>query len=143
VEPLVVRGSFAAFPHEGGGHVVVPDTGQIRLGAWEYQGYPAFCGTGIYRRRLDVSGTGGRHWLVLEDARHVAEVVVNGVSVGVRPWPPYEFEISDHLTRGENDLAIRVTNNFGRIIRHSYTGLIEHEVLSGLVGKVWLVGTAR
>jgi hypothetical protein len=143
IEPLMVQGSFAAFPDDGGGHLVVPETGQIRLGAWEDQGYPALCGTGVYRRRLHVPDVDGHFWLVLDDARHAAEVIVNSTSVGIRPWPPYEFEIGEHLRPGENDLVIHVTNNFGRLIRHSYTGLIEHAVLSGLIGKVRLVRTVQ
>ena len=49
LEPLVVRGSFAAFMVDG--HLVVaPETGEIGPGAWERQGYPNYCGTAEYRR---------------------------------------------------------------------------------------------
>ena len=140
VEPIVVRGSFAALRRDGR-LVVVPETGEISLGAWEEQGYPAFCGSAIYRRTIELPQIAGRYWLVLEDVRQVAEVEVNGQKVGVCPWPPYVFDLTSALQPGANELAIRVTNSFGRLIRYSYTGLIAHEVLSGITGRAWLVRT--
>jgi hypothetical protein len=139
LEPVVVRGSFAAFSAGDGHLVVAPETGEVRLGAWERQGYPAYCGTGLYRRTIDLPAITGRCWLQLEDVRHVAEVEVNGRSAGVRLWAPYEFELTEHLRPGPNEITVRVTNGFGRLMRRSYCGLIGHEVLSGIVGRAWLV----
>lgn len=142
VEPVVLRGGFRAFREGSGPFEVVPDTGEIRLGAWEDQGHPAFCGTAVYRKSVEIPEVEGRYWLVLDDVRQVAEVEVNGRTVGARLWPPYEYDITSNLQPGPNEFAIRVTNSFGRLLRHSYTGPISHEVLSGLIGPVWLVTTA-
>jgi len=141
VEPAVIRGSFRAFRHGSECFTVMPETGEIGLGPWEEQGYPAFCGSAIYRKIVELSEIEGRYWLVLEDVRQVAEVEVNGRSVGAKLWQPYTFDITEMLRAGTNELAIRVTNSFGRLIRYSYTGLIAHEVLSGVIGRVWLVKT--
>jgi len=139
IEPLVLQGSFAAFAQADGCYLVAPEIGEVRLGAWEGQGYPAFSGTGEYRRRFELSDLTGRAWLVLDDVRQVAEVIVNGERVGVQPWAPYEFEITRFLRTRQDDLVVRVTGNLGNLFRQSYTGLISHPVLSGLVGKARLV----
>jgi hypothetical protein len=141
VEPVVIRGSFGAFRGTEGHYRIVPETGEIMAGAWEDQGYPAFCGSAAYIKQVHVAVVEGRYWLLLEDVRHVAEVELNGVPIGVRLWPPFAYELTEYLRSGSNELVVRVTNGFGRLIRHSYLGRIAHPVLSGLLGRVWLLRT--
>ena len=38
------------------------------------------------------------------------EVLVNGQRAGVRLWEPYEVEVTDYLTPGDNVLELRVAN---------------------------------
>lgn len=140
LEPLLVRGSFAVGEVAGGRPLLVPETGELRPGAWEAQGYRDFCGSAVYRQTIELPNAVARCWLWLEDARQVAAVSVNGQPAGVRCWAPYAFDLSGLLRPGPNELAIQVTNNFGRAIRNSYFGPITHEVLSGLTGRAWLVG---
>jgi hypothetical protein len=40
----------------------------------------------------------------------VLEVVVNGETAGVRLWPPYGVEVTDHVSPGRNRLELRVAN---------------------------------
>ena len=46
----------------------------------------------------------------LGKVKSIAEVFVNGQSVGTRLWPPFVFDISDKLKSGENKIKIRVGN---------------------------------
>ena len=40
----------------------------------------------------------------------VLDVEVNGRSVGVRLWDPYEVDVTDTLVPGENEVTLRVAN---------------------------------
>jgi hypothetical protein len=70
--------------------------------------------------------------------RGTAEVLVNGVPAGVRIWSPYIFDLTDHLSPGENDLEVRVFNTVGPYLDAvSPTRLVfEGQRVSGLMGLV-------
>ena len=65
----------------------------------------------------------------------IAEVFVNGQSVGVRAWRPYVFDITGKCRDGANALEVRVTNS----LANRYDGL---QMPSGLMGPV-VVRAAR
>jgi hypothetical protein len=77
-------------------------------------GIKYFSGTAAYHRKLSVQpewlATGSRVELDLGAVKSVAEVVVNGRSVGVLWKAPYRIDLTDALTPGTNTLEIRVTN---------------------------------
>jgi hypothetical protein len=89
----------------------------VALGSWTEQPDKStsyFSGTGTYTREFVAAeswfGTGTRLMLDLGDVRELAEVIVNGQSLGVLWQPPYRVEVTDALRRGRNTLAINVTN---------------------------------
>ena len=41
---------------------------------------------------------------------------MNGESAGVRLWPPYGVEITDHVRPGENVLELRVANTLVNLL---------------------------
>ncbi|MNI91519.1 hypothetical protein D3C73_1491970 [compost metagenome] len=70
-----------------------------------------------FRRTIELGKTpeGTEFELSFEDwdphFHDCAEVIVNGHSLGVRPWTPYRWAGStDWLHQGDNELEIRVTN---------------------------------
>jgi hypothetical protein len=73
-----------------------------------------FSGTAIYRRATDVPkswlGSGDHVEIDLGLVKDLAEVIVNGRSVGVLWKAPFRTDISDLLTEGKNHLEIRITN---------------------------------
>lgn len=64
-----------------------------------------------------------------------AEVTLNGINIGVRLFPPYEFDMSDVLKQGENELEILVTNSYGYHMRDEFSKWMMFEP-SGLIGPV-------
>jgi hypothetical protein len=142
VKPIVVRGSFSAYRQANGCCTLMPERGEIGTGAWEAQGYPDFCGSAIYHKTVKLPQVDGHYWLILDEVRHVAEVAINGSSVGVSLWQPHAFCITEALQEGKNNLDIQVTNSFGRLFqgRSQFEGAT-HQVVSGLLGRVWLVKT--
>jgi hypothetical protein len=73
-----------------------------------------FSGTATYTRTLSLPAASlrqkGRLLLDLGDVRELAEVLVNGRSLGVLWHPPYQVDVSGALRAGENQLEVRVTN---------------------------------
>jgi hypothetical protein len=137
-----------------------PATAELPLGSWSDngdEGIRYFAGTGTYSRALDVKpawlGKGTQLWLDLGEVHELAEVIVNGKSLGVAWRPPYRVDIAPALHAGRNTLEIAVTDLWvNRLIRDarpdakdaftftvpkSYKGA-EPLVPAGLVGPVKL-----
>ena len=89
-----------------------PRTG-IADGSWTDQGYPFYSGTGVYAQTINVPGLLRRErvYLRAQDLSDTVEFVVNGVSAGVRPWAPFEVDITALVSPGPNTIAIKVTNS--------------------------------
>lgn len=49
-------------------------------------------------------------YLDLGKVKYMAEVFVNGKSVGARLWPPFNFNISENLKPGENKIKVKIGN---------------------------------
>jgi hypothetical protein len=72
-----------------------------------------FSGTASYRKRFEIPAAatrGGTLWLDLGAVGDLAEVLVNGRSVGVSWMPPHRIDITAAAKPGRNELEIRVTN---------------------------------
>jgi hypothetical protein len=60
--------------------------------------------------RIDRPAEGQRLYLDLGKVHHLAEVVLNGTSLGVVWAPPWRIEITDTFVAGDNHLEIACTN---------------------------------
>jgi hypothetical protein len=82
----------------------------------EEPGIKFYSGTAIYRKTFDwppqtqSSVEEGDLWLDLGNVRELAEVKLNGRSCGIVWSPPFQVDISDAVTPGENRLEIEVVN---------------------------------
>ena len=95
---------------------------------WGKWGLTKFSGLLDYSRSVNIDKVDGQLLLDLGKVCHVAEVWVNGQSVGSRMWGPYVFDITAAAKPGPNEIRVRVAN----LINNSYGDLQE----SGLLGPV-------
>ncbi len=117
-----------------------------------------YSGTATYRKTFSVSATTARTWLDLGDVRELAEVRLNGKSLGILWSPPFRVEITSALKSGENQLEIDVVNFWpNRVIgdaalpvekRLTRTNVLELKadtalVPSGLLGPVRIFTAAK
>lgn len=121
--------------------------GSMRLGEWEDRGLTGYSGGVRYKRKIEWTGEGSeglRPLLDLGRVRGTAEVIVNGVSAGVRIWSPYTFDLTGRLSPGQNDLEVRVFNTLGPYLDAvSPTRFVfEGQRVSGLMGPVKLLEIA-
>jgi hypothetical protein len=77
-------------------------------------GIKYFSGTATYSKTINVPANaiskGAQLWLDLGDVKNIAEVTVNGKSLGVLWKKPFRLEASNVLKSGENKVEIKITN---------------------------------
>lgn len=90
-----------------------------RLASWTESDNPGiryFSGTADYTTTITVQPewltSGTRLLLDLGSVKDVAEISVNGQSFGILWKPPYQIDVTDHVRPGENQLSIKVTNQW-------------------------------
>jgi len=73
-----------------------------------------FSGTGTYTRTFEAQTDwfkeGQQLWMDLGDVQNLAEVIINGQSLGVVWKKPFRVSITEALQPGENKMEIKVTN---------------------------------
>jgi len=106
-------------------------TGVKPLEDWSSWGLDKFSGLLDYDATFILQSVGRRMRLDLGTVHSAAEVFVNGKSCGMRLWAPYEFDISDAVSEGTNQVRVRVAN----LINNSYGDARE----SGLRGPVRVI----
>ena len=113
--PMTVEGSWEVRFAKGWG---APESIQMpKLVSWskfEDSGVQHFSGTATYVKTLDISeatvSSGRPLSLDLGDIRNIAEVRVNGKSLGVLWKPPYRVALDGVVHAGANQLEIDITN---------------------------------
>lgn len=87
------------------------------LTAWNDNSDPGikyYSGTGTYTRKLEAPADwfkeGSQLWLDLGSVKNLAEVIINGKSIGEVWKTPFRINITGALNPGENNIEIKVTN---------------------------------
>jgi hypothetical protein len=88
-----------------------------KLTQWNENADPGikyFSGTASYKKTIEArdewSAEGEQIWIDLGDVQNLAEVFVNGKSMGIVWKKPFKVNITEALSRGKNELEIQVTN---------------------------------
>lgn len=78
------------------------------------KGIKYFSGTGTYVKTLNAPAEwfseGSELWLDLGSVKNLAEVIVNGQSLGIVWKTPFRMNVTGALNEGQNTLEIKVTN---------------------------------
>ena len=104
-----------------------------KLTAWNENadsGIKYFSGTGSYSKIVEAPESwfksGEQLWLDLGEVKNLAEVVVNGKSLGIVWKKPFRIDISGAMKTGENTLEVKVTNLWvNRLIGDMQAGAIK------------------
>jgi hypothetical protein len=77
-------------------------------------GIKYFSGTGTYTRAINAKAEwfkeGTQLWLDLGNVKNMAEVVINGKSLGIVWKTPFRVNVTEALKQGQNSIEIKVTN---------------------------------
>lgn len=135
------------------------------LTSWTVSSDPGikyFSGTGTYARSILAPAEWFKKdqelWLSLGDVKNLAEVIVNGQSLGILWKHPFRINISSALHPGKNTLVIKVTNLWvNRLIGDAQPG-VSHKITyttmpfyqanssllsAGLLGPVQIMALVR
>ena len=100
-------------PNRGAPTQIVLD----QLSSWSENTDPGikyFSGTGSYAKTIQVLDDwfkeGSQIWLDLGEVKNLAEVLVNGKSLGIVWKTPFRVNLTKSLKQGENVLEVKVTN---------------------------------
>jgi hypothetical protein len=107
MEPIVLAGDFDVKQD-----IITAKRETKRHLVWGGKRAGNYSGAVTYRClfRLPKRFAGKRAILDLGDVRVASRVVLNGLDLGARLWPPYRYEITDALNPGENEIAVTVEN---------------------------------
>jgi hypothetical protein len=124
-------------------------------------GVKYYSGTGTYTKTVQASADwfkpGAHLWIDLGDVKNLAEVVVNGKSLGVVWHTPYRVDATSALKPGSNEVVVKVTNAWvNRLIGDQQPGATKFTsadvkpykansplLPSGLLGPVAVVRTEK
>jgi hypothetical protein len=77
-------------------------------------GVKYFSGTGTYSKTIEVPADwfkgDGKLWIDFGDVKNLAEVIVNGKSLGIVWHAPYRVDATNVLKAGTNELTVKVVN---------------------------------
>lgn len=76
--------------------------------------YRDFSGVMEYTKMVNVKKDGSRYIFSPQYVFECMEVSVNGAAAGTKICPPYDVDITDALTDGENEIRVRVVNTLLR-----------------------------
>lgn len=133
LDPLMLSGSFGVY-YVGEQLVLqdIPDQTAI-LQPEPVEGYPHYAGTMRYRRTFMYSAPAiqntDKFELTFDDFRiqDVVELRVNGHSLGVRAWSPYQWTGSTSILKdGENEIEVSVTGTLIGLLEGAYFDQEEH-----------------
>jgi hypothetical protein len=136
-----------------------------KLSSWSDSpdgGVKYFSGTGSYTKTVIAPAEwfhpGAHFWIDLGDVKNLAEVTVNGKSLGIVWHAPYRVDLSTALRKGANEINIKVTNAWvNRLIgdeqpnattKYTFADVKPYKansplLPSGLLGPVRLYALAR
>ena len=135
-----------------------------KLASWsdsQDTGVKYFSGAGTYTKTIDLKADwlkkGAQVWIDLGDVKNLAEVTVNGKSLGIVWHAPYRVDATGALKPGANEVTIKVTNSWvNRLIgdqqpdattKYTFTAVKPYKansplLPSGLIGPVNLYTVA-
>lgn len=82
------------------------------LTQFEDEAIKHYSGITTYSKTINLKETGRHTVIYLGDVENMAELWCNGKKVGVKWAPPFVFDISEEVKKGENNLEIKVTNTW-------------------------------
>lgn len=87
-----------------------PNKTEQSLESWYNYGLEQYTGYVDYETMIPVNDDANKVFLDLGETKFMAEVFVNDISVGARLWPPFRFNLTGELKKGNNKIRVRIGN---------------------------------
>ncbi len=113
IEDVYLVGDFGVFRGEDDRYYISTEPGHLSQGDWVPQGYAFYAGNMIWQQEVEITVAQGRRAILR--LRHpkgtLFRVRVNGNAAGDILWEPWECDITDHLEKGANTIAVEVAGS--------------------------------
>ena len=96
---------------------------------------PEFSGKMKYTFSFEITDLSGRTFMDLGEVGQNAQLIFNGVDLGVRPAKPYLFEITKFVKNGENQVCVIVSNTLAQKVKDRFSKFLQLEP-SGLLSEI-------
>ncbi|MFD1674049.1 glycosyl hydrolase [Alicyclobacillus fodiniaquatilis] len=136
VDAIYLQGDFGvAF---AGDHtsIITKACGIAALNGGPYPSYPYYAGTLSFKRSFSLEHLPANPCFTLDFSdwdphfHDCAEVIINGQSLGVRPWSPYRWRGDTNLLRsGDNLIEVQVTNTLVGMLEGKYFDYANHQLI--------------
>jgi hypothetical protein len=129
LEPILLRGSFLVKKKK---IIAIPSTPIIGTGNWVQKGFPFLSQGMVYSitTHIDYQPAGMKSIIKFPLIESVMSIKLNGQSCGALAWPPYEFDISQALIPGDNQIEITIYNTMANLLSKPLpSGLLKPAVL--------------
>ncbi|KAB8137567.1 hypothetical protein F9U64_08605 [Gracilibacillus oryzae] len=130
VDPVYIIGDFGVYYHEQTPVLTqIPD--KVSSLKQPYPGLPHYAGTLTFITSFEWQGNPEITYHLrlkdLEQVHDVVEIFLNGESLGVRPWAPYDIMVKGtQLKQGSNQLTIRLNNTLAGLLEGKYFDYDQH-----------------
>jgi hypothetical protein len=114
IENAYVVGDFGVRLRPNGYEAeICAEPAELANGSWLHQGYPFYIGSMIYKTEIEHTPSPQTRTLLrlVEPSGTLLVIHVNGKAVGRILWRPYEFDLTDFLRKGKNELGIEVVSS--------------------------------
>ena len=106
LERIFVLGDFDLQPAKRG--FIIKESGDLSLGNWVSQGLPFYPEAVSYIKKFNWQSADAGKVKLNDWQGAVAQVKVNGKNAGIIGWQPYELDISQLVTTGENTIEVLI-----------------------------------
>ena len=121
IEPVYVLGDFN-LESQAKGWKLIPAK-PLQLGSWKEQGKPFYSETISYTKSFNIEIRDTRYIVkLLEWNGSLANIMVNNKSTGTIFFPPYELDITDQITEGENEISVEVIGTLKNLLGPHHIG---------------------
>jgi len=136
VDALYLYGDFGVRFDEKSRPVVTcaPESAESLRAERYYTGYPFYAGDMSFKRSVNISTLPSTVTFEVAfpgwEVHDSVEVLVNGQSLGIRPWSPYVWGgASEILREGANEIEVRVTGTLIGLLEGKYFDYEQHRVI--------------
>ena len=127
IEPIYIVGKFSVQTPEEfeklennairfkGNFVIAEPPKEVELANIESQGFPFFAGSMTLSQKVNLEDNCYKIKF-RKYGINAVKAVVNGKKLNTLMWAPFEWDISDYVTKGENEIEITLINNLRNLM---------------------------
>ncbi len=135
VDALYITGNFGVTFDAQGMPVIGSAPGSCLLGEVPHKGFPYYAGELSFIQEFELAAKPKNENFTFSvsdwktNFHDCAEVIINGTSLGIRAWSPYEWVgQTDILSSGNNQVEIKVTNTLAGMLEGRFFDSHTHEL---------------